>query len=59
MFLTNSTHDSLLAKEDVDHSDILLPRIVLVVSLVLKSAFVVGPLQLQSQKNLVESSEKK
>ena len=39
IILINSTHDSLLAKEDVDHSDILFPRVVLVVSLVLRSAF--------------------
>ena len=37
IILIDSTHDSLLAKEDVDHSDVLLPRVVLVVSLVLKS----------------------
>ena len=33
------THDSLLAEKDVDHSNVLFPRVVLVVSLVLRSAF--------------------
>ena len=37
--LLNFTHDGLLPEKDVDHSDVLFPRVVLVVSLVLRSAF--------------------
>ena len=34
--LTKSTHDSFLAKKDVDHSDIFFPGVVLFISLVLR-----------------------
>ena len=33
----NSTHDSLLAKENVDHGNIFLPSIVLAITLILET----------------------